>query len=333
LAAGESMALGARVGNALVSYCRYLGKLFWPADLAVVYPHHGHWPLGQVVLAGGLLLGLSVLIWALRRRAPFLLMGWLWYCGTLVPVSQLVQTGSHAMADRYAYLPSLGVLILAVWGAWELTAGRRNRALALSIAGGASVVLCLALTRQQLEYWKNSETLFRHALAVTKDNWVAHYNLGDALGWNGQLDEAISHFQEVERLAPKCVAAHYNLGVIFARKGQIDEAINEYQQTIRLKPDHEVAHNNLGIAFGMKGRVGEAIPQFQEAIRLNPDYADAHNNLGLALRMNGQTEEAIGQFAEALRLKPDHVDALKNLQATLATKAAASPPPGAATDR
>jgi tetratricopeptide (TPR) repeat protein len=296
LVAGENLPLGARLGNALISYCRYLGKLFWPTELAVVYPHPGHWPLGTVLLAGGVILGLSVLLWVRRRRYPYLLMGWLWYCGTLVPVSQVIQTGGHAMADRYAYLPSLGVLILTVWGAYELTRRWRYAVLALSVAGGAAIVFCLALTRQQIGYWRDSEALFRHALAVTQNNDGAHNGLGVALDKRGQIDEAISHFQEA----------------------------------IRLNPDHADVHYNLGVAFYQRGRTGEAIGQFQEAIRLKPDHAQAHNNLGTALGLKGQTDEAIRQFQEALRLMPDYADARKNLDVLLATKARSSPPPGAA---
>ena len=176
----ENLPLGARGGNALISYCRYLGKLFWPTDLAVFYPHPGHWPLAKVLLAGGLMLGISVLLFVQRRRHPFLLMGWLWFVGTLVPVIGLVQVGEQAMADRYTYIPSLGVLILTVWGAYELTRRWRYQVIALSVAGSAAIVLCLALTRQQLGYWQDSEALFRHALEVTENNYLAHNNLGDA---------------------------------------------------------------------------------------------------------------------------------------------------------
>jgi hypothetical protein len=188
LAAGERVPLGARTGNALISYCRYLGKMFWPADLAVFYPHPGYWPLGRVLLAGGLLLGISALFWVQRRRYPFLLVGWFWYCGTLVPMSQIIQTGIHAMADRNTYLPSLGVLIFTVWGACELTRHWRYQVLAGSVAGGAAIVLCVPLTRQQIGYWRESETLFRHALAVTENNALAFNNLGAALGKKGQTD-------------------------------------------------------------------------------------------------------------------------------------------------
>ena len=188
LAAGESLPLGARVGNALISYGRYLGKLFWPTDLAVVYPHPGQWPLAKVLLAGGLILGISALFWAGRRRYPCLLMGWLWYCGTLVPVIQIIQTGSHAMADRYMYLPALGGLILVTWGIYELTRGWRFQTLALAVAGGVAIFGCLVLTRQQIGYWRDSEALFRHALEVTENNDGAHNGLGIALDQKGQMD-------------------------------------------------------------------------------------------------------------------------------------------------
>ena len=296
LAVGESLPLSARLANALISYSRYLGKLLWPTDLAVYYPHPGHWPLGEVLLAGGLILGISVLVWAQRRRFPFLLMGWLWYCGTLVPLSQVIQTGTHAMADRWTYLPSLGVLILVVWGGCDLTRGWRYQVVAWSVAGGAAIFLCLALTRQQIGYWKDGETLFRHTLAVTQNNAVAHDGLGVALNNQGQIDEAICQFQEAVRLNPAYANAHYNLGVAFFQRGRIDEAIR----------------------------------QFQEALRLVPDHPQAHNNLGAALGRQGQTDEAIRQFQEALRLQPDNAEARKNLNLLLANKAAASPPPGGA---
>jgi protein O-mannosyl-transferase len=298
LAAGESVLLDARIGNALISYCRYLGKLFWPTDLAYLYPHPGQWPWGKVVLAGALILGLSVLAWVRRRRHPYLLMGWLWYCGTLVPVIQLVQTGDHAMADRYTYLPLLGMLVLAAWGAHEVTRGWRYKALAWWMAGGASMVLCVALTRQQIGYWKDDEALCRHALEVTDKNDGAHNNLGAALGRKGQVAEAIQHFQEA----------------------------------LHLKPHHADTHYNLGTALLQQGRTGEAISQFREAIRLKPGYFEAHNNLGTVLAMKGQTDEAIRHFQEAVRLKPDYADARKNLEILLATKARSSQPPSASTN-
>jgi len=333
LGVGESLPLSARLGNALISYGRYLGKTFWPTDLAVAYPHPGHWPLGKVLLAGGLILGISVLVWVRRRRYPYFLVGWLWYCGTLVPMSQVIQTGSHAMANRWTYLPSIGVLILAVWGAGELTRRWRYQALALSVAGGAAILLCLAVTRHQIGYWKDSETILRYALAVTDNNYLAHRNLGVVFYQKGQVDEAISQFQEALRLRPDFFEAHDHLGIAFDKKGQIDEAVREFREAIRLKPDYADAHYNLGVAFYQQGRTGEAIHQFQETIHLERDHAEAHNNLGTALGQKGQTDEAIRQFQEALRLKPDYADARKNLDVVLATRARSLPPPGVSTNR
>jgi hypothetical protein len=298
LAAGETLPLGGRLGNAVISYVRYVGKTLWPTELVAVYPHPGQWPLWQVLLAGGLIVGVSLLVWVPRRRSPYLLMGWLWYCGTLVPVSQVIQTGGHAIADRWTYVPSLGLVILAVWGASELTRHWRYRALALSCMGGAAIFLCLALTRHQIGYWKDSEILFRHALEVTVNNDAAHNGLGVALDEKGQFSEAIPHFLE----------------------------------SIRLNPNHADVHYNLGVAFYQTGRIDEAILQFMEAIRMRPDHAQAHNNLGTALGMKGQTDEAIRQFQEALRLKPDYAEAQKNLDIVLATKARSSPLPRASTN-
>ena len=366
----EILPAGARVGNALISYCHYLGKLFWPVDLAVLYthpilaavtltyPNPAHVPLGPVVLAGGLFLGLSALVCAWPRRHPYLLVGWLWYCGVLVPVIQVIQTGTHGMADRYTYLPSLGVMILAVWGVYELMQGKaaggvereerreerqereereergsvghalarstlhasRSTLILLSVAGGAVIVLCVALTRQQIGYWRDSETLFRHLLEVTKNNYAGHVNLGTVYSRRGQLDEAIREYRESLRLNPYYGLTHYNLGNALLQKGEVDEAIQHYQLSILLLPMYVDSYNNLGLALRKKGRVDEAIRQFQQAARLKPDDADIHYNLGAALAQRGQMDEAIRQFQEALRLQPDYGDARRNLNAALAAQ-------------
>ena len=321
LVTAEFLPLGARGGNALISYCRYVAKLFWPTDLAVFYPHPGYWPLVQLLLAGGLLLGISVLLFVSRPRFPFSLMGWLWFIGMLVPMIGLVQTGGWAMADRHAYLPSLGLLILVIWGTHELIRRCHRGVIALSVAGSAAIVLCMGLTRQQLGHWKNSEALFRHALEVTKNNDLAHNNLGTALAEQGRMDEAISHFRKAISLKPDYAQAHYNLGTALGEQGQMDEAITHFREAIRLKPDDAQAHNNLGIALHQKGQTDEAISQYQQAIRLKHDNIDAHYNLGMAFYQQGRTDEAIRQFQETLRLKPDYADARKNLDVLLGARA------------
>ena len=320
MAAGEHIHFAARLGNAIISYGRYLEKLFWPMDLAVFYPHPGYWPLDMVLLAGGLLLGLSVLLFAQRRRYPFLLMGWLWYCGTLMPVTGLVQVGEQAMADRYTYLPSLGVLILAVWGGYELTRRWPGLAPAVSLAGLATTVLCCGLTWRQLKCWQDSEILFRHALAVTQDNYFAHSALGIVLDGKGQTEEAISQYQEALRFKRDNVKAHCNLGIALYKKGQIDEAINQYQEALRLKPDDAEIHYDLGGVLAIKGQIDGAIRHFREATRLRPNYAEAHYNLALSLSSKSRTDEAIEQYQEALRLKPDYAEAHNNLGAALGRK-------------
>ena len=309
----ENMPMGARVGNALISYCRYLGKIFWPTDLSIFYPHHKYWPLEQVLLAASFLGGVSVLLFLMRRRWPFLLMGWLWFVGTLVPVIGLVQVGGQAMADRYTYLPSLGLFIIIIWGAYELTWRWRYHVIISSVAGSVAIILCLCVTSQQLEYWQDSETLFGHALAVTEDNYVAHNNLGLALEKKGQTDEAIRQYQEAIRLTPGFAEAHNNLGIALQNQGQLDEARSQFQEALRLEPNNAEIHNNLGASLSETGQTDQAIGQLQEALRLAPDNSDAHNNLGKALGMKGQTDEAIGQFREALRLNPGFAEAHNNL--------------------
>ena len=317
----EMLPLAARSGNALVSYCRYLAKLFWPTDLTLLYPHPGHWPLEKVLLAGGLLLGISLLMIVQWRRYPFLLMGWLWFCGTLVPVIGFVQVGDQAMADRYAYLPALGIFVALVWGLHGLAKGACYQQIGLSVAGAAAIVLCLALTRQQLGHWKDDEALFRHALAVMQNNYLAHKAFGDALDMKGQTDEAISQYREALRLKPDYADAHNNLGGALCKKGQIDEAISQYQEALSLKPDYPEARYNLATLLVGKGRLEEAIRHFQRVLSVKPDYAEAHNNLGATFYQQRRMGEAISQYQEALKLKPEYADARKNLEAALAARA------------
>jgi len=312
----ENFPMGARIGNALVSYCQYLVGIFWPRNLAVFYPYPEKLSLLIVVTAGMVLAGLSAVVWLNRRVRPFMLMGWLWFCGTLVPVIGLVQVGEQAKADRYMYIPSLGIFILVVWCLYDLYRDRKNRLMTLSAAGVLSLLFCCGLTRQQLGYWRNDETLMHHAIDVTRNNYLAHNILGNALMQKGQVDDAITHFQEAIRIAPIYTQAHYNLGVAYDKKDRLDDAIAQYQAAISLDPKYAEACYNMGLDFCQKGRFDEAIVQFQDAIRSKPDYAEAWNNLGNVLVIKGELNPAISQFQEAIRLKPDYADAHYNLATT-----------------
>ena len=295
---------GERLGNVLVSYGRYLGRIFWPTDLTVYYPFTPHWPPGDVLAAGLFLTSVTVLFfWG--RRWRFLPMGWLWFLGTLVPVIGLVQVGKQAIADRYTYVPSLGVFILAAWGTYEFTRRWRHHVIALAGAGSLVLVLCMAATRHQLRYWRDSETLFQHALAVTTNNCLADYGLGYSLDKNGQTEAAMREYREAIRLAPDYVEAFNSLGTDLLKEGRTNEAISQYQLAISVKPDDARSHYLLGLVLARIGQTNEAVRQYQEAVRLQPDNADARDNLGNLLFKEGQFGEAIGQFQEVIRLKPD----------------------------
>ena len=271
-----------------------------------------------------MILGISVLVAAGWRRHPYLLVGWLWYCGTLVPNSQVLQSGVLPKADRWTYVPLLGVLILIVWGACELTRRWRWQVLGLSVAGGAAIALCLPLTRQQIGYWKDSETLLRHSLAITKSNEVPLTFLGTALGEKGRIDEAIRQYQAALRLNPDFAPAHNELGVALSHKGRVDEAITQFQEAIRSEPGYTLAHFNLGNALLEKGQIDQAILAYREALRrqlrLSLGDPSLHNNLGLALARKGQTDEAVREYQEALRLQPDDPDIQFTLGAALARR-------------
>jgi tetratricopeptide (TPR) repeat protein len=313
----EHLTFGSRCENAVVSYGRYLLKLVWPVDLAFFYPHPGHWPVGGVLLAGACLAGISILVWLARRPYPFLPVGWFWFIGTLVPVIGLVQVGIQAMADRYTYIPSLGIFVLIVWGISELARRWRQEALAGALAGLAAVILCAA-TWHQIGFWQNSEILFRHSLEVTADNEVARNNLGTVLMDRGQVDAALNEFQAALRDRANCVEAHNNLGNALKQKGQTPAAIREYETAIRLQPGFADPHNNLATMLLAQGQTNAAFQEFQNAVRLRPDYVEARNNLAALLDLAGRTNEAIAQFQQVIALSPDYPDAHYNFGTLLA---------------
>jgi tetratricopeptide (TPR) repeat protein len=298
-----------RLANASVSYVKYIIKTVWPQDLAVLYPHPIHLPLWQVV-GSGLLLGiLTFLILRAGRKHPYLPVGWLWYAGTLVPVIGLVQIGVQAMADRFTYLPSIGLFVMAAYGVPEMLKGIRIRRVALSLTAGALILLLLFLTRAQVLRWKNSTTLFEHTLKVTANNSVIHNNLGVVLLAQGKQKEAGSHFIEALRIQPGYADAHYNLGALLAREGKDAEAVPHLSEALRLNPGLADAHNYLGALFLKRGELQDAAFHFTEAIRLNPQLAYAHHNLGMVLARQKKFQEAISHLKKAVQILPSYGDA------------------------
>ncbi len=318
VASVAGLPLDLRVENAFVSYVRYLFKTIWPADLATLYPHPGHWPAWQVLAAVLLLLAISTLLVLRRRVWPFALVGWLWFVGTLVPVIGLVQVGIQSMADRYTYLPSVGLLVAAVWLAHHAVARLRAKPAGAALAVVVFTAVCAGLTWRQIGFWKNTETLFGRAVAVTRDNYLAYNNLGFYLANHGRYAEAITNYQVSVRIKPDYEDALNNLGHALAELGRNAEALPFYEAALRVKPRHVEVNNNYGNALSGVGRLDEAIAHYEMALAENPEHADTHSNLGVALAMKGRLDEARRHLQEAIRLRPNHAGSHSNLGNVLA---------------
>ncbi len=320
LRSSDVVPLPARLGNAAVSAVSYLMKTAWPARLAVYYPHPGlALPWWQAWGATALLAAVTAAALRLRDKSPSLLTGWGWYLVMLAPVAGLVQAGGQGMADRYTYLPLIGIFAAVVWGLAG-TAGRRPAA-----AAGPAAVLLLLLAlaaRRQVGYWKDSETLFRHALAVTgEDNRVARDNLGQALLEKGKMEEAGALFSRAAAADPRDADARYFLGNILLARGYVEQAVARYREALLIDPGHFQASNNLGVALGRQGKNQEAVVRLRESVRLYPALAGnwtAYLNLGAALHRLGRDEEAMRIFREILRLDPVNPEANFRLGEALA---------------
>ncbi len=301
----ESFSLLARSGNALAACMVYLGQMVCPAGLAVfyAYPHHGL-PAWEVALAGMLLAGLSAVAFWQWRKQPWLLTGWLWYLIMLLPVVGVIQVGGQAHADRYTYLPQIGIYVAVTWLAaeWGVKWRVEGAAFACLMTGVLAVLMVCA--RKQTAYWRNNETLWSHTIACTTDNEMAHYNLGFALDQKGRVAEAITQYQEALKIQPSYAAAHNNLGLALQQEGKVDEAIAHFQQAAQLRSDFVEPCINLGNALLQEGRVDEAIARYEQAVQLKPDYATGHNNLGDALLQKGKVDAAVAQYEKALEIDP-----------------------------
>lgn len=315
----EVLSLNLRMANVLVSYVSYIGKMLYPSRLAVLYPHPADslaiWqPIGALLI----LVVVSAGIIYLGRWRRYLVVGWWWYLGTLVPVIGLVQVGVQAMADRYTYLPLVGIFIMIAWGAGELTTKWRYKRIGLAVTAGIVLTTLAICTRVQLHHWRNNLALFGRTLKVTENNYVMQSNYGGAMFEEGRFDDALAHFNEALRINPKYAAARRNAGIVLLRQGKIDEAMAAFAEVLSYKGDRHTAHNYLGLAYAQGGEFDLAVQNYNAALQLKPDYVEAFKNLGIALKEQGKTNEAVEKWLKGLELEPYNPDVHYNMGTVMA---------------
>jgi tetratricopeptide (TPR) repeat protein len=303
-----------RIENALVSYLKYIGKAFVPRNLAVHYPYPESVPFWQVVIALVVLLCITAAAVWLFRKKPYFIFGWLWFLGALLPASGLVQGGRWpAMADRFAYVPFIGLFIIIAWAVPDLLSKYKYRAQMLGLAAISVLLAFLVLTHQQVSLWKDSFTLFSHTLKVTKNNAVMHNNLGNVFLKQNDYDKAELNYRKALQIDPYDVLANYNIAYLLHIEGKLDEAIRYYLWVVKLRPAHADAHNNLAMALMSKSRLDEAVKHFETALAINPKDVEIHYNIAVALADQKQIDKAISHLKEALEIKPDFAEARKKL--------------------
>ena len=306
----EKVPLGLRLENLPVAYAGYLAKIFWPAPLAAFYPLPGKIPALAVVISVVALVLISVAVWLGHRRSPYLIVGWLWFLGMLVPVIGLLQVGEQALADRYTYFSATGIFIAVAFGGCALAKQFRLPKIILPAVAAVILAACLALTENQLRYWQNSEALFRHALAVTSDNDTTRLNLGSALQMKGDFDGALAQYREAIRLNPKSYQAYSDIGKILFELGRPGEALEYCARAVQANPGRATLRNNLGIVLAELGRLDEALNEFAGAAQLDRAYAAPHFQTGKVLLKQGRDADAMPQFQAALQMEPNNYSML-----------------------
>jgi tetratricopeptide (TPR) repeat protein len=315
-----SSPVAVRIGNGALSYVQYLWQTVWPVNLSPSYPYPKQLAIEAAVGSGLLLLLSSMIVLTQATRRPYLLTGWFWYVGLLLPVSGLIQVGFHSRADRYTYVPLVGIFIALVWGTGELASRLRlPRSIGVVVAG-LMVGLCAIVSSKQLRYWSDSVTLFEHTLSVTTSNPITHESLAAALFERGRLAEAIHHHKQAIELRPDFAEAYNNLGDALATQGQRQESIPYFEKALDIKPGYAEAHNNLGTVLTDLGRSSDAVEHYMKALEIKPDYPEAHNNLANLLRSQGKLAAAVEHYQQALKLNPYLAEAHFNLAMTLANQ-------------
>jgi len=312
----EAFPLSERIANAFVSYVIYIKKMIWPNDLAIFYPHPGVLPSWQVIGSVLVLLIVTFAVIWVAKKIPYLAVGWLWYVGTLVPVIGIVQVGSQARADRYTYIPLIGLFIMAAWGIPELLKKWRYRKELLFASSALSLLCFFIVTWTQVGFWQNSITVFSHALKVTTHNSRAYINLGAAYNDIGNYRKVIEVCDEAIKLDAKLEKAFYNRGLAYSRLGNQKLAVGDYDRAIEIDPRHAKAYNNRGIAYSILGSYKQAIGDFDRAIVTNPKYAEAYYNRGINYGRLGNYKQALGDFDRAIEFNPKYAEAYYNRAAS-----------------
>ena len=297
-----------RAANALVSYVAYLAQTLWPVNLAAFYPY-GRLSIGLAAASALGLIAVSVMAIRLSRGRSFIFVGWFWYVITLIPVIGLIQVGGQARADRYTYVPLVGIFIIAAWGIPLILKRWKYRSAALPVAACILVCALAADARNQVRYWESDLALWKHAVQATADNYFARTNLGFALIDTGDVAAGIEQYNEALRINPDSPETHNALGVALVKQGQLDAAIEQYTMALRIRPGFADAHSNLGIALARRGETEKAFSEFRKALELSPENPEIQYNFGFALANRGRLDEAISHYRKALTIKPDYADA------------------------
>jgi len=297
--------LSSRIANAIVSFVKYLEKTFWPYDLAVFYPFSIQIPAWHVMGAALLIIVITTVVIFIMKRLPCLFVGWFWFVITIAPVIGIIQISGYSMADRYHYLPSIGIAITIAWGIPSLLRGEKTRIKILFPVAMVFIIAMMILTYKQCVYWKNSATLFQHALLVTKNNYLAHNSMGIALFAEGRYEEALDNYNKSINIRPDYIRPYHNRGALYVSIGQYKKAMADYDRAIFLSPNTAEIYNNRGILYSVLRRHRRAIMDYTEAIRLKPYYFEAFNNRGYAYFEIGQYQRAIMDYNKAISIKPE----------------------------